>query len=318
MAAPSLNVKIQGQGSVSADDLNTYTMSCDTLAQLRAFSGAPGIQVYARGTTAIGDGGQGFFAWIAGGTGVDNNSTIIVPSGGGGIWQRMSTDSGAIISAAMTPVVQAATVALGRAALGSTTVGDALFVAANAAAAQAVLAQGPVLLQTQTVAGVATIDFVNGVGGAVIDATYNEYLFTLSGILPATNLQALQVRISTDSGATWKAGAGDYFYVRNTLSSAGTNTVSAVESTSSSVIASGNAGLSNNTGRPWGGEMRLIAPASALLPAHYADMSGYDGTHVFRDSSVWFYTVGTAINGVRFIMTAGNLSGAISLYGLRK
>lgn len=119
MTAPSLNVKIQGQGSVSADDLNTYTMSCDTLAQLRAFSGAPGIQVYARGTTAVGDGGQGFFAWIAGGTGVDNNSTIIVPSGGGGIWERMSTDSGAIISAAMTPVVQAATLALGRAALGA-------------------------------------------------------------------------------------------------------------------------------------------------------------------------------------------------------
>lgn len=44
-----------------------------------------------------------------------------------------------IISTAMTPVVQAASLAAGRAALGSTTVGDAVFVAASAAAARSAM-----------------------------------------------------------------------------------------------------------------------------------------------------------------------------------
>ena len=81
MAAPTLSTFIQGQGSVNADMLNTFQQSCDNYAQLRAFTGIAGLQVYARGTTAAGDGGQGTFYWNATSTATDNNSTVIVPTG---------------------------------------------------------------------------------------------------------------------------------------------------------------------------------------------------------------------------------------------
>jgi hypothetical protein len=92
MTAPQLAVQLNGQGSVSADNLNTYQQTCDNIAQLRAFVGAPGVQVFVRGTSVINDGGQGNFAWIATGTGPDDGLNVIVPAGGAptGIWQRLT------------------------------------------------------------------------------------------------------------------------------------------------------------------------------------------------------------------------------------
>jgi len=74
------------------------------------------------------------------------------------------------------------------------------------------------LIQTQVASTSATIDFTTG-----LDGTYNEYLFSLSSIIPATNATVLNMRISTDAGSTWKAGATDYNWNLNVGSSAATN-----------------------------------------------------------------------------------------------
>jgi hypothetical protein len=93
VTAPQLSVSIQGQGSVSADQLNTYLQGCDTVGQLRGFIGAPGVQVYVRGISAIGDGGQGSFSWVPNVIGTDDGTSIIVPVGAGsGYWERISVD----------------------------------------------------------------------------------------------------------------------------------------------------------------------------------------------------------------------------------
>jgi len=93
MSAPLLTVQVQGQGVVTADMLNTYGQTCDTVAQLRGFIGAPGVQVFVRGYTAPNDGGQGQFYWNATSTGPDNGFTIIVPTGSAqGAWIRLSFD----------------------------------------------------------------------------------------------------------------------------------------------------------------------------------------------------------------------------------
>jgi hypothetical protein len=88
--APLLTVYANGQGTVSAGDLLTFEQTCDTLAQLRAFTGVTGLQVFLRGYTAPGDGGQGPFYWSATATGPDNGTTIIVPTGAiVGAWLRI-------------------------------------------------------------------------------------------------------------------------------------------------------------------------------------------------------------------------------------
>lgn len=90
MTAPSLAAQIQGQGVVSADNLNTYEQTCDSVQQLRAFVGLPGIQVAIRGISAVNDGGAGVFYWDTSATGPDNGVNVIVPTGAAkGAWIRL-------------------------------------------------------------------------------------------------------------------------------------------------------------------------------------------------------------------------------------
>ncbi len=97
---PQLNVAVQGQGVITADNYNTYNQTCDNAAQLRGFVGIAGIQVYIRGYVTSGDGGQGNFYWNASGTIPDDGGiTTIVPNGGNpGEWTRLDSAGGAASS----------------------------------------------------------------------------------------------------------------------------------------------------------------------------------------------------------------------------
>lgn len=91
MSAPSLTVSRQGLGVVPADLLNTYEQTADNLAQLRAFIGAPGVQVFMRGYVSLNDGGQGPFSWVSNATGPDDGQNIIIPNGVTvGAWVRIN------------------------------------------------------------------------------------------------------------------------------------------------------------------------------------------------------------------------------------
>src|SRR5574337_226282 len=106
MAAPTLTQYNNGQGLVSADQLNTFQQTCDNLAQLRDLTGTVGMQVYVRGTVVPGDGGHGEFYWNVTATGPDDNSSVIVPSGNStilssaGAWVRLSSSLSASDSSA--------------------------------------------------------------------------------------------------------------------------------------------------------------------------------------------------------------------------
>ena len=95
----ALAVQVQGQGSVSADNLNTYAQTADNVAAMRSFVGnaADGITVtvYMRGTTNPGDGGQGFFYWSPTSTAADDGgATTIVPTGQTvGAWLRLASNT---------------------------------------------------------------------------------------------------------------------------------------------------------------------------------------------------------------------------------
>lgn len=89
MSAPALLVQVQGVTNVSADNLNTYEQTCDTSSELAAFVGVDGMQVFLRGLSAPGDGGQGPFYW-ADGVFANDGVNVIVPIGAyNGAWLRL-------------------------------------------------------------------------------------------------------------------------------------------------------------------------------------------------------------------------------------
>lgn len=94
MSAPALVVQRQGLGVISADNANTYEQTCDTIAELQAFIGIQGVQVYVRGFLAPGDGGQGPFYWNASYSGAGDSVNTIVPYGViQGAWSRLGYDN---------------------------------------------------------------------------------------------------------------------------------------------------------------------------------------------------------------------------------
>ena len=91
MSAPALNSAIQGQGTISADNLNTFIQTAQMSTQLREFTGLPGMVVQLQGIAFTNDGLGGFFYWNSSGTESDDNLNYIVPNGASsGEWERLS------------------------------------------------------------------------------------------------------------------------------------------------------------------------------------------------------------------------------------
>jgi hypothetical protein len=92
MGVPALATQVQGQGSVSADNLNTFIQTCDTIARLRNIIGLLNMQILLLGTSTPNDGGQGAFYWASGSGFVDDSFNTIVPIGTStGAWIRVGS-----------------------------------------------------------------------------------------------------------------------------------------------------------------------------------------------------------------------------------
>ncbi len=59
-----------------------------------------------------------------------------------------------------------------------------------------------VFIKKLTASSSATLSFVDGSDGVVLDDTYKEYLFTFNNIHPETNKALLSFNFSTVSGST--------------------------------------------------------------------------------------------------------------------
>lgn len=90
MAAPALQQYVQGQGEVSADNLNTFEQTCDTADELRELIGVPGMQVFLRGIEDANDGGGGVFYWVEGGTADDGQNNFVPTGDDTGCWSRLA------------------------------------------------------------------------------------------------------------------------------------------------------------------------------------------------------------------------------------
>lgn len=78
---PTPTFQAQGQGVVSARDLNSTVQACQNLAQMRGLVGIGQAVLFLEGYTSQGDGGQGLYGWNSTATGPDNGTTVIQPTG---------------------------------------------------------------------------------------------------------------------------------------------------------------------------------------------------------------------------------------------
>lgn len=167
------------------------------------------------------------------------------------------------------------------------------------------------LVQSQTVSGVSSIDFTTG-----IDNSSDVYLFELADMVSTTDASDLLVRMSTNGGSSYLQGT-EYDYAREGLTGAA-GAASGAGASTSSIIPINASG--NSTGEYFSGFMKLYAPSGT---SRYKGVTGQITT--FQSTPVFVHwgfggviKTTSAINAVRFVMSAGNISGTITLWKLKK
>lgn len=168
------------------------------------------------------------------------------------------------------------------------------------------------LIQTQAAAASATIDFTAG-----LTATYDEYLIVLTDVVPATNITDLWVRIH-QAGA-FLSGAADYYHAEWAFNSTPSTGAAGASGDTKMVLTTG---LSSTGANVLGGEVRFFVPSSAASRKafmwHVTHVHS-NGTHTGAVGAGSFLLNTSAIDGIRFVMSAGNItSGTFALYGVRK
>ena len=178
-------------------------------------------------------------------------------------------------------------------------------------------------IKTLTASSSATLSFVHGTDGVVLDSTYPIYKFEFINIHPATD--------STEFSVGFRDGDTAYDAVKTTTAFVAVHNEADSEAALNN--RSGNEGLAQNTGfqvlnlnmgngndESLSGELTLFNPSSTTFVKHFIATTQYyqDG-----DASLNYYIAGynnvtAAIDGVQFKMNSGNIdAGKIKLYGIK-
>jgi len=177
-------------------------------------------------------------------------------------------------------------------------------------AIQTQLDNRPVLISSATASSSATIDFTLPNG-------YNSFEIKCIGLIPVTDNVGFWVRVSTDGGSTFAAGASDYIYQRYFQN--GSTSVPSLSAADSKIMFLGSA-IGNGTGRYFNAVVRVWNNQSS---SQHKNITGEFNT--YRSDSVYsigiingVYQANTAINAIRILLSSGNISsGYFELWGYK-
>lgn len=183
----------------------------------------------------------------------------------------------------------------------------------------AIPSPGLVLLATLTASNSATLNDTTS-----ITATYDEYMFVLRNVVPATNNTGLLMRFSEDAGATYKATT----YIAEICGGIGSASLTfRAETSTVGIMLSGQNvsfdGINNSGTYGLNGVIYLHSPSLATGRKMVTGNTSWTGggatpgrTNMGLIGGIYDGDSG-AINAVRFLMAAGNItSGTIKIYGI--
>lgn len=179
-----------------------------------------------------------------------------------------------------------------------------------------------VLISSQTAAASANISFSSGSNTFPV---YNSYYIVIRDLIPSNNDVQLYVTFSTDGGATWANTSYWYTFLWN-IPGGFSNTNAAAVNQAQIVIGRNAAttGIPNTADTP-------NAPYNAAITIYNASGTNYtsisadvnyidtvaNGNQNYSLQGTATYRQAVAINGIRFTLSAGNItSGVFTLYGL--
>ena len=173
------------------------------------------------------------------------------------------------------------------------------------------------LLQTQTASSSATISFTSN-----IDSTYDVYMFKFINIHPATDGVYLNFQASTNGGSSYGVTLTSTFF-RAVHNEAGDtyaleyrNARDLAQSTSFQNLTES---TGNDNDQSCNGTLTLYAPSSTTFVKNWLSTNNtyHNNDYSMNVNSAGYFNTTSAINGIQFKMSSGNIdSGVIKLYGI--
>ena len=173
-----------------------------------------------------------------------------------------------------------------------------------------------------TASSSATLSFVDGSDGVVLDDTYKEYLFTFNNMHPATDNAELTFNMSVDGGSNYNVTkTSTHFTAMHDESDSDTQFFYST----SGDLAQGTGFqtmlrfLGNDNDQSGSAILHLFNPSSTTFVKHFiCKSSSYASDNYARNGFTAGYgNTTSAVDGVQFKFSSGNIdAGDICLYGI--
>ena len=179
-----------------------------------------------------------------------------------------------------------------------------------------------VFIKKLTASSSATLSFVDGSDGVVLDNTYKEYLFTFNNIHPETDSKKFRINFSTDGGSSYGVTkTSTSFFARHNESD--TNTaleyVASFDLAQSTSPQNLNNDVGNDDDQCDSGMLQLFNPASTTFVKHFISRvsTAHAGDYHYNMFYAGYCNTTSAINAIQFTLSSGNIdAGDICLYGI--
>ena len=178
-----------------------------------------------------------------------------------------------------------------------------------------------VFIKKLTASSSATLSFVDGSDGVVLDDTYKEYMFTFNNIHPASDQVDFMFNFSTDGGSNYNvAKTSTQIIAYNHEGGAGQG----LQYSTVQDIAQGTgfdkvvSDIGNENDEAGSGSITLFNPSSTTFVKHYL-IRGVVGNGAYAQDELkgGYGNTTSAINAVQFKFISGNIdTGDICLYGI--
>ena len=192
----------------------------------------------------------------------------------------------------------------------------------SAVTATAIPSGSLVLIKTLTASASATLSFVHGTDGVVLDSTYPIYKFEFIDIHPSADAVEFKFNLSIDGGSNYNVTKTTTFFRATHLEDDTTAFAyrtgnDLAQSTAFQMLLDG---VGTDNDQSASGTFTLYNPSSTVFVKHFMSRSS---THQYESGVRDCFMAGygnttSAVNAVRFQMSSGNIdAGKIKLYGIK-
>jgi len=177
-------------------------------------------------------------------------------------------------------------------------------------------------IKTLTASSSATLSFLNGTDGVVLDSTYPIYKFEFINIHPATNDTSFTFQVDTGTNTSYNQTITSTFF--NAQHSEGDANYLMYRTTGDQAQGSSFQRLTEGTGadndQSCSGTLTIYNPSDTTFVKHFIanTHNAHHGDYAMNNFIAGYVNTTTALTRVQFKMSSGNIdSGKIKLYGIK-